>query len=206
MSTEQRKEALVSFINAVPTNNINRICIFFCQKFFPWTPVPPIFVLKKKFETNLLRIERTGIWAGKRVTKVKNLLEQRSTVFFFRPKAGQSKQRRESTNCPYIWSRVPNQTWVRFSKGPKLFGRISGDIVLFVSSKRRRLRARNFTVILIFLPLTTHQKASFTEWASQRFRKGFSGPKSFRETDHGGLHWCKVCTGSRNSLGAFRVR
>mgnify|MGYP006862621742 CR=1 FL=1 len=28
-------------------------------------------------------------------------------------------------------------------KSPKLFGRISGDIILFVSSKRRRLEARN---------------------------------------------------------------
>ena len=34
-----------------------------------------------------------------------------------------------------------------FSKVPKLFGRISGDIILFVSLKRRRLGARNFAVI-----------------------------------------------------------
>ena len=40
----------------------------------------------------------------------------------------------------------------RFSKVRKLFGRISGDIFLFVSSKRRRLKVRNFAVILIFLP------------------------------------------------------
>lgn len=111
MREEQRKEALVSFINAVLTNNINinRICIFFRQKFLPWTPVP-IFVLKR-FETNLLHNERTGIWCGKRVTQAKNLSEQRNTVFFFRSKAGHSKQRREPTNCTYIWSRVPNQTW-----------------------------------------------------------------------------------------------
>ena len=51
----------------------------------------------------------------------------------------------------------------RFSKVPKLFGRISGDIVLFVFSKRRRLRARNFAVILIFLPFATYEKTSFTE-------------------------------------------
>ena len=49
----------------------------------------------------------------------------------------------------------------RFSKVPKLFGRISGDIVLFVFSKRRRLRARNLAVILIFLPFTTYEKTSF---------------------------------------------
>ena len=52
---------------------------------------------------------------------------------------------------------------VRFSKVPKLFGRISSDIVLFVSSKRRRLEARNFAVILIFIPFTTYEKTSFTE-------------------------------------------
>ena len=50
-----------------------------------------------------------------------------------------------------------------FSKVPKLFGRISGDIILFVSSKRRRLEARNFAVIFIFIPFTTCEKISFTE-------------------------------------------
>ena len=43
----------------------------------------------------------------------------------------------------------------RFSKVPKLFRRISGDIVIFVSSKRRLLEARNFAVILIFISFTT---------------------------------------------------
>ena len=72
-----------------------------------------------------------------------------------------------------------------FSKVPKLFGRISGDIILFVSSKRRRLEARNFAVILIFIPFTTYEKTSFTEKAGGSFTNGFSGPKSsrdFRET------------------------
>ena len=50
-----------------------------------------------------------------------------------------------------------------FSKVPKLFGRISGDIILYVSSKRRRLEARNFAVILFFIPFTTYEKTSFTE-------------------------------------------
>ena len=50
-----------------------------------------------------------------------------------------------------------------FSKVPKLFGRISVDIILFVSSKRRRLEARNFAVIFIFIPFTTREKISFTE-------------------------------------------
>ena len=48
----------------------------------------------------------------------------------------------------------------RFSKAPK---RISGDIILFVSSKRRRLEERNFAVIFIFIPFTTYEKTSFTE-------------------------------------------
>ena len=50
-----------------------------------------------------------------------------------------------------------------FSKVPKLYGRISGDIILFVSSKRRCLEARNFAVIFIFIPFTTCEKTSFTE-------------------------------------------
>ena len=72
-----------------------------------------------------------------------------------------------------------------FSKVPKLFGRISGDIILFVSSKRRRNEARNFAVILIFIPFTTYEKTSFTEKAGRSFTNGFSGSKSsrdFRET------------------------
>ena len=50
-----------------------------------------------------------------------------------------------------------------FSKVPKRFGRISGDIILFVSSKRRRVEARNFAVIFIFISFTTYEKTSFTE-------------------------------------------
>ena len=68
-----------------------------------------------------------------------------------------------------------------FSKVPKLFGRISGDIILFVSSKLRRLEARNFAVIFIFIPFTTYEKTSFTEQAGRSFTNGFSGLKSFRD-------------------------
>ena len=50
-----------------------------------------------------------------------------------------------------------------FSKVPKLFGRISGDTIFFVSSKRRCLEAQNFAVILIFIPFRTYGKTSFTE-------------------------------------------
>ena len=69
----------------------------------------------------------------------------------------------------------------RFSKVPKLFGRISGDIILFVSSKRTRLEAQNSAVILIFIPFTTYKETSFTEWAGRSFTNGFSGPKSLRD-------------------------
>ena len=51
----------------------------------------------------------------------------------------------------------------RFSKVPKLFGRTSGDIIIFVSSKRKRLEPRNFAAILILIPFTTYERASFTE-------------------------------------------
>ena len=40
-----------------------------------------------------------------------------------------------------------------FSKVPKLFGPISGDIILFVSVQRRRLKARNFAIVFILFPL-----------------------------------------------------
>ena len=69
----------------------------------------------------------------------------------------------------------------RFSNDPKLFGRISGDIILLVSLTRRRLEARNFAVILGFIPFTTYEKTSFTEYTGRSFTNGFSGPKSFRE-------------------------
>ena len=39
---------------------------------------------------------------------------------------------------------IASHSGVCLSKVPKLFGHISGDIILFVSSKRRRLEARNF--------------------------------------------------------------
>ena len=67
-----------------------------------------------------------------------------------------------------------------FSKVPKSFARISGDMILFTSSKRKRDEARNFAVFVIFIPFTTHEKTSFTEYASRSFTNHFSGPKSFR--------------------------
>ena len=60
----------------------------------------------------------------------------------------------------------PLNTWgpaACFSKVPKLFGRIWVDIILFVSSKQRRLEAQNFAVIFIFIPFTTYKKTNSTE-------------------------------------------
>ena len=51
-----------------------------------------------------------------------------------------------------------------FTKVPKLFERILGHIILFVSSKHRRLEAGNFAVISICIPFTTYKKTSFYEW------------------------------------------
>ena len=45
-----------------------------------------------------------------------------------------------------------------FLESPETFRAYSGDIILFVSSKRRRLEARNFAVIFIFIPFTTYEK------------------------------------------------
>ena len=39
---------------------------------------------------------------------------------------------------------------------------LSGDVILFVPSKRRSLEEWNFEVILMFIPLT-HKEASFKE-------------------------------------------
>ena len=51
----------------------------------------------------------------------------------------------------------------RFSKVPELSGNILDDITFFVSAKRRRLEARNFAVILTFIPFITYEKSSFPE-------------------------------------------
>ena len=55
------------------------------------------------------------------------------------------------------------QTRGLFLESPETFRAYSGDIILFASSKRRRLEARNFAVTFIFIPFTTYEKTSFTE-------------------------------------------
>ena len=63
-----------------------------------------------------------------------------------------------------------NAAGAHFSKVPKLFGHISGDIILFVSSKRRRLKARNFAVILMFIPYEIYEKTTITEFYEWFFK------------------------------------
>ena len=70
---------------------------------------------------------------------------------------------RTSKLNPHMTPSLEIEPGACFSKVPKLFGCISGDIIHFVSSKRRRLEARNFAVIFIFIPFTTYEKTSFTE-------------------------------------------
>ena len=74
--------------------------------------------------------------------------------------------------------------WKSFGRGQGLVSRkariFAGDIILFVSSKRRSPVTRNFAVILTFTPFTTYEKTSLAEWAGRSFTNGFSGPWSFR--------------------------
>ena len=49
-------------------------------------------------------------------------------------------------------------------------------LILFVSSTRRGLEARDFAVISIFIPFRTNEKTSFTELAGRSF-----GPEKFRD-------------------------
>ena len=85
----------------------------------------------------------------------------------------------------------------RLPKVPKLFGRISGDIIFFVSSKRRRFEAWNFAFMLIFIPFTTYESSRLTELAGRSFTNGFSGPESvrdFRETGTCTSSWTCIVT------------
>ena len=49
------------------------------------------------------------------------------------------------------------------SRKSRKFSGTFGVTILFASSKRRRLEARNFAVIFVYTPLKTHEKTSFTE-------------------------------------------
>ena len=60
---------------------------------------------------------------------------------------------KETTLVTWSQAKQDGNQGTRFSKVPKLVGRISVDIVLFVSSKRRRLKARNLSVTFNFFSL-----------------------------------------------------
>ena len=75
----------------------------------------------------------------------------------------------------------------------KLFGRISGDITLFLSSKRRHLEARNLAVIFISIPFTTYEKTSFKNKrvaiGPEKFsRLSRNGPQVTMIINHQGRH------------------
>ena len=73
------------------------------------------------------------------------------------------------------------RAWGPFLERPETFrahfGRHNSPCIL----KRRRLEARNFAVFLDFIPFTTYERTSFTEYVGRSFTNGFSDPKSFRE-------------------------
>ena len=60
----------------------------------------------------------------------------------------------------------------------KCFGPISGDVILFVSSKRRCLEARNFADILLFILITTWKNQLYRISRSE-FYEWLCGPETF---------------------------
>ena len=103
---------------------------------------------------------------------VKTLVNQRGNIPIVRTntnkqnirraknKERKNKNRTKAIELPRLNSSLNFSLWAikgpgaRFSKVPKLFGPISCDRIVFVSSKRRRLEARNFAAIFIFIPFT----------------------------------------------------
>ena len=53
----------------------------------------------------------------------------------------------------------------------------SEEIIVFVSSKRRRLEARNVAFILILIPFPRYENTSFTDKEGHSFTKGFGARK-----------------------------
>ena len=70
----------------------------------------------------------------------------------FKPITERSKRNRVITFDAHL------ETEARFSKVPKLYGHISGDLIVSVFMKRRGLVVRNSAVILIFIPFKTYDK------------------------------------------------
>ena len=64
------------------------------------------------------------------------------------------------------------ETWGPFLESPDAFRVI---FYLQNESARKRLEARNFAVISIFISFTIYEKTSFTELVDRSFTNGFSG-------------------------------
>ena len=133
------------------------------------------------------------------VKKIKNARAKHAKLLFFVVKYANLWRSRYCRRRGCLSSLLFSGT--RFSKVPKFFGRISGDIILFESSKQRRLEAGNIATILIFIPFTTREKTSFTEWTGRSFTNGFSGSKIFRDFRETGP-WRRRCP-CLNSLKQF---
>ena len=123
-------------------------------------------------------VERT--WTSAKCEKINNARAKRAKLLFFVVKyanlwSSRYRRRRSRLSCLLF-------SGARFSKVPKCFGRISGDIILFVSSKQRRLEAVNIADILIFILFTTCEKTNFTEWTGRSFTNGSKILRDFRET------------------------
>ena len=78
---------------------------------------------------------------------------------------------RGDSSCP-----PPMWPGACFSKVPKLFRRTSADIILFVSSKRRRLEARNFAVIFFLFPLQHVRRSALQNKQVVVLRMAFRAP------------------------------
>ena len=77
-----------------------------------------------------------------------------------------------------FWKQLFTKFRFRFSKVPKLYGRISGDMILFVSWKIRRLKAQNFADTFIFIPFTTW-KARLHRISGSEFYEWLFEPEKF---------------------------
>ena len=67
----------------------------------------------------------------------------------------------------------------RFSKVPRLFARIAGDLVLFVINVPRRLEVRNFAPILILFPLQHMKRPDLKNERVAVLRMAFRARKVF---------------------------
>jgi len=66
-----------------------------------------------------------------------------------------------------------------FLESPETFRAHSGGIILFASSKRKRLEVRNFAVILIFIPFTTYHKKLLYRISGSQLYEWLFGPDTF---------------------------